>query len=74
MSARTFAGDIGQEITPGSNNLAVWDAGNDMAGMVGTFKVRVFADDGNAPESMLLVGSGWFPYQNTSNPEEWVNV
>jgi len=74
VPARTFSGDVGQGITPGSNKAVAWDAGNDMAGMVGSFKVRVFADDGNAPESMVLVGSGWFPYQNTFDPEAWVYV
>ena len=74
IPARSFTGDIGNNIPPGSNKHVAWDAGGDMAGMVGNFKVRVYADDGNAPESMVLVAEGWFPYQNTSNPTSWVYV
>ncbi|RKY10303.1 MAG: hypothetical protein DRP56_01395, partial [Planctomycetota bacterium] len=29
---------------------------------------------GSGPGSMVLVPAGWFPYQNTSNPDDWVFV
>lgn len=74
VPARTFAGDIGQGVSPGTNKSIVWDAGADMPGKVGSFKVRVFADDGNGPGPMVLVPAGWFPWNNTSNPEQWVFV
>ncbi len=70
VPARTFTGDIGSNVTPGINKSIVWDAGADMPGKVGDFKVRVYADDGNAPESMVLVPASWFPYQNV----DWVYV
>jgi len=73
--ARTFTGDIGTGIPPGTNKTVVWDAGTDMPGRQGSnFKVRVWADDGNGPAPMVLVPEGWFPYQNTSNPQNWVFV
>ena len=74
VPARTFTGDIGQGVLPGTNKSIVWDAGADMPGKVGSFKVRIFADDGNGPGPMVLVGAGWFPYQNASDPEGWVFV
>ncbi|MCP4708063.1 MAG: formylglycine-generating enzyme family protein, partial [Planctomycetes bacterium] len=45
-----------------------------MPGKIATFKVRVWADDGKGPDSMVLVPAGWFAYQNTPNPEDWVFV
>ena len=61
-----FSGAVGSSVSPGTNKHAVWDAGQDMPGKAGTFKVRVFADDGNGPDSMLPVPSGWFAYQNAA--------
>ena len=72
VPARTFTGDIGQDIMPGTNKSVVWDAGADMPGKVGSYKVRVFADDGNGAEEMVLVTAGWFPYQNVSDPCDWI--
>ena len=66
VPARTFSGDIGQSVTPGTGKRAIWDAGADMAGRVGSFKVRVWADDGKGPAAKVLVPGGWFPYQNTT--------
>ena len=60
-----FTGAVGQSINPGTNKHITWDAGADMPGKSGNFKVRVFADDGNSQDSMLSVPSGWFAYQNT---------
>ena len=73
VPARTFTGDVGMNITPG-NKSAVWDAGGDMPGTTGSFKVRIYADDGNGPASMVLVPEGEFPYDNTAIPDNWVFV
>jgi hypothetical protein len=64
VPARTFTGDIGASIAPGLSKLIVWDAGADMPGKVGDFKVRVYADDGKVPWALVLVPGGMFPYQN----------
>ncbi len=74
VPARTFTGDIGNSIAPGIGKSVVWDAGVDMPGKVGTYKVRVYADDGQGPDAMVVVPIGWFPYQNVSNPEDWIFV
>lgn len=74
VPARTFTGDIGNNIAPGINKSVVWDAGADMPGKVGNFKVRIYADDGKGPGSMVPVPGGWFPYQNVSQPEDWIFV
>ena len=74
VPARTFTGDIGNSIVPGTTKSVVWDAGADMPGKVGTYKVRVYADDGEGPDAMVLVPTGWFPYQNVSEPEDWIFV
>jgi len=76
VPARTFTGDIGQGVTPDIGKSIVWDAGADMAGKVGNFKVRILAEDGNGPEEMLPVLAGSFPYQTqtTPDPNDWVWV
>jgi formylglycine-generating enzyme required for sulfatase activity len=74
VPVRSFSGDIGRDISPGTNKLIVWDAGVDMPGKSGTFKARVFADDGNGSASMVVVPSGWFPYQNASQTEDWIFI
>ena len=66
VPARTFSGDIGQSVAPGTGKWAIWDAGADMAGKVGSFKVRVWADDGKGPAAIVQVPAGSFPYQNTT--------
>ncbi|MBI4578142.1 MAG: SUMF1/EgtB/PvdO family nonheme iron enzyme, partial [Planctomycetes bacterium] len=72
---RTFSGAIGNNIPPGSNKLITWDAGEDMPGKLGSFRVRVWADDGQGPGSAkAFVGAGPFPYQNTTSPGSWVSV
>jgi len=66
VPADTYSGAVGNDISPGTGKHVVWDAGKDMPGKSGTFKVRVFADDGNGPGPMVLVPAGWFAYQNAS--------
>ena len=55
-----FSGAIGQSVSPGTNKHITWDAEQDMSDKAGTFKVRVFADDGNGPDSMVLVPGGYY--------------
>lgn len=74
VPARTFTGDIGNSIPPDINKSVVWDAGADMPGKTGDFKVRIYADDGKGPGAMVVVPGGWFPYQNVSEPEDWIYV
>jgi len=74
VPARTLTGDIGNSIAPGLGKSVVWDAGADMPGKVGDFKVRIYADDGNGPGAMVAVPGGWFPYQDVSQPEDWIYV
>jgi formylglycine-generating enzyme required for sulfatase activity len=66
VPAMTFTGDIGQGIGPGMNKHIIWDAGRDMPGRVGSYKARVYADDGKGPAEMRLVPGGWFGYQNAA--------
>jgi len=74
VPAKSFVGDIGMNVSPGTNKSVVWDAGADFPGKTGTFRVRVWADDGNGPGTKVIVPAGWFPYQNTSDPNAWVLV
>lgn len=68
VPAMSFAGDLGPNITPGTNRTIVWDAGADIPGVVGTYRARVYADDGNTLTNMVPVPGGTFPYQrNFSN-------
>jgi formylglycine-generating enzyme required for sulfatase activity len=72
-------GHIGKGVTPGVNRQVVWDAGGDIAGVVGDFKVRVYADDGNSADGLVLIPGGQFqmgdslgwPYEL---PLHWVFV
>jgi len=73
VPAWAFSGHVGPGITPGSKHV-IWDAATDIPGRVGSFKVRVYADDGNGTAPKVLVPSGLFPYQNTTNPNNWVYV
>ena len=56
----TVSGHIGASIAPGANRQIVWDAGADIPGWLGGFKVRVYADDGNSPDSLVLIPGGEF--------------
>jgi len=80
----TVWGHIGGGIAPGLNKQVVWDAGADMAGVVGDFKVRVYADDGNSADGLVLIPGGEYQmgdyfndYTSSPNPEKpqhWVFV
>ena len=63
VPANDLTGHIGQAITPGSGKHIVWDAGADCPGKTGSFKTRIWADDGNGDEAMVFVPGGWFGYQ-----------
>ena len=58
IPARSFSGDIGSEISPGISKHVVWDAGNDIPGMVDTFMIRVYADDGEMSDSLVIIPAG----------------
>jgi len=68
----TVSGEVGSGAAPGLSKYIIWDAGADIPGKVGNFRVRVYADDGKGPAPMVLVPAGEFPYQNTSDPAKWV--
>jgi hypothetical protein len=68
VPAMTLTGHIGHDIAPGNSKHIVWDAGTDMPGRVGTYKVRVFTDDGQGPTDMVLVPAGAYLPQNNQPP------
>ena len=72
VPAQTYTGDFGANIPPGSGRHIVWDAGADIPGKVGSFRTRVFADDGSALTNMVLVPGGTFPYQNNTSAQIFV--
>jgi Uncharacterized conserved protein len=53
-------GAIGQGIAPDVGKHIIWDAGRDIPGKVGNYKVRVLADDGKGPAPMVFVPAGNF--------------
>lgn len=65
----TTTGPIGQNIAPGNSKHIIWDAGRDIPGKVGNYKVRVLADDGKGPAPMVFVPAGDFPFNGN-----WVYV
>jgi len=56
----TISGHVGAGQTPGTNKQIVWDAGGDIPGWTGSFKVRVFADDGKSADSLVMIPGGAF--------------
>jgi len=77
----TVWGHTGKGVAPGLNRHIVWDAGQDMAGLVGDFKVRVYADDGHSADGLVLIPGGEFKMGDSfdegySNelPAHWVWV
>lgn len=66
VPAMRFSGDTGGGIIPGTNKHIIWDAGGDLIGISGTFKVRIFASDGYVQEDIVLVPGGWFLYDGNS--------
>lgn len=58
VPAMTFIGDVGADVSPGTDKHVIWDAGRDIPGKAGSaFKARVYADDGTG-DSMVLVVAG----------------
>jgi len=80
----TVWGDVGPGKTPGVNKTIVWDAGADMSGVTGDFRVRVYADDGNSADGLVLIPGGEFKMgdyfsdnassPNPEKPQHWVFV
>jgi len=70
----TTTGPIGQNIAPGNNKHIIWDAGRDMPGKVGNYKVRIIADDGKGPAPMVFVPAGNFLFQQYQYGSGWVYV
>jgi formylglycine-generating enzyme required for sulfatase activity len=71
VPAFTFTGDVGSSIAPGLNKHIVWDAGHDCPGKVGSFRARVFADDGKG-DDMVVVPAG--NYRPDGQGGTWVYV
>jgi formylglycine-generating enzyme required for sulfatase activity len=69
--AMTYSGAIGPAVSPGAGKAIVWDAGADVPGLTGSFKVRVYADDGLGT-NMVLVPGGNFPYQQNFQSQIYV--
>jgi formylglycine-generating enzyme required for sulfatase activity len=63
VPAMTLTGDFGPNVAPGLNKHIVWDAGRDIPGILGTFRARIYADDGQSSSNMVVVPAGTFPYQ-----------
>jgi len=74
LPAKSFTGHVGENVRPGRNRKVLWDAATDTPVELTDLKAFVYADDNRGPAPMVLVGAGWFPYQNTSNPERKVFV
>lgn len=73
VPAMTLTGDFGSGIAPSTNKHIVWDAAADIPGVVGTYRARVYADDGASSSNMVLVPAGSFLYQG-GGPSEQVFV
>jgi formylglycine-generating enzyme required for sulfatase activity len=63
VPAMTLTGDIGPGVSPGTFKHIIWDAAADIPGVVGTYRARVYADDGSTVSNMVFVPAGTFPYQ-----------
>jgi formylglycine-generating enzyme required for sulfatase activity len=77
----TTTGAIGGGVAPGVGKHIIWDAGRDMPGKVGNYKVRVIADDGKGPAPMIFVPAGNFLYKldwycnwSGGHEEHWIYV
>jgi len=58
----SVSGDVGPGVSPGDGKLIVWDCAVDLPGQVGSYKVRVCAEDG-----MALIPAGEFQMGDTFN-------
>jgi formylglycine-generating enzyme len=64
-------GAVWAGITPGVNKLIAWNSGTDLPGAFGSqYKVRVCADDGQAPSGMVRILAGEFQMGNSLSPSE----
>jgi hypothetical protein len=71
VPASTFTGSVGYNVSPGIGKHIIWDAGHDCPGKVGTFRARVFADDGRGGDDMVVVPAGYYRPDDGST---WVYV
>ncbi|MCP4708061.1 MAG: formylglycine-generating enzyme family protein [Planctomycetes bacterium] len=60
IAVLTVSGHVGAGQTPGTNKQIVWDAGGDIPGWTGSIKVRVFADDGQSADGLIMITGGEF--------------
>jgi len=59
VPAKTFSGDIGSGIEPGTNKHIVWDAGKDVPEVYGTnYRAKVIATDGVPAEGEIIGKDG----------------
>ena len=66
VTASALTGDLGGNIAPGTGKHVVWTAGTDLAPQYfPNVKVRVTADDANAPSGMALIPAGSFTMGDT---------
>lgn len=72
IPAMTLSGHLGHNVAPGSDRHIIWDAPADIPGVAGTYRARVYADDGQTSGDMVLVPAGSFPYQG--NFANWIFV
>ena len=64
-----LSGDIGEDITSGTNRHIIWNAGAESYGLDGSYLYRVYANDGftpSIPENFIFVAGGTFD-NGTSN-------
>jgi formylglycine-generating enzyme required for sulfatase activity len=74
VPAMTLTGDLGPGVTPGTDRHIIWDAAADIPGVVGTYRARVFADDGSTLSNMVLMLGGPFPYQRDIAQQTFVGT
>ena len=58
-----LSGDIGEDITSGTNRHIIWNAGAESYGLDGSYLYRVYANDGftpSIPENFIFVAGGTF--------------
>lgn len=71
VSIKTFESGsaVGSDVSPGTGKTIVWNSGTDVPGQVGSFKVRVVADDGQGQpppgSGMVLIPAGEFQMGDT---------
>ena len=59
VPAKTFSGDVGTRIKPGTNKRIVWDAGKDLTKLYDMdFRAKVTADDGKQTDEIIWQKDG----------------